>query len=108
MGDDVEVPGRLIRLANVPAIGWLPRRSGKPVSKPVSLSSVHRWVAKGVHGVKLRSMRVGCALCTTEAWLLEFFEALSEPTTVQPARGTPRRREAAREKAKRELERAGI
>ena len=103
MSDHVDVPGRLIRLASVPGLPWLPLRG----DTPISLSTVHRWVSEGVRGLKLRTVRVGRSLCTTEAWLLEFFERLNEPTTTAAPRAR-HPREAARERARRELEVAGI
>ena len=93
----------LIRLAEVPTLKWLPTREGKPIA----LSTLHRWVAVGVRGVKLRTVRVGGSRCTARAWLWEFFEALNDPAP-HPARRTPRRRERDRERARRELQEAGI
>ena len=93
----------MIRLAQVPSLTWLPTRAGKRIG----LSTVHRWAATGLQGVRLRTVRVGGALCTTEAWLWEFFESLNDPAPHSAGR-TPRQRERARERAKRELEQAGL
>src|SRR5688500_878710 len=80
---DEGVPGPLIRLADVPGLDGMPRRDVKPVGSapahrsPVSLATVHRWAASGLKGHKLRTVRAGGALVTTEAWIIEFFEALA-------------------------------
>lgn len=63
----------LILLRDVSSLPWMPRRQGKPVH----VTSVHRWATKGVNGVKLRTVQAGGARATTEAWVREFFEALS-------------------------------
>jgi hypothetical protein len=102
-GDDVVV-GPLIRLADVPKVKWLPIRN----EKRVSLATVHRWAQRGLRGVKLRTLRAGGALFTTECWLLQFFEALSEPTNGRANSPTPRQRKRALERAQRELEAAGF
>ena len=76
-------------------------------ASPRSVFTVHRWAASGLKGHKLRTVRVGGTLCTTEAWLWEFFEGLSAPEGV-PVPRTPKQRQRDREKARRELEEAGI
>ncbi len=98
------LPDPLILLADVPKLKWLPTRKGKRLS----LSTIHRWVRTGVGGVRLRTVRVGTALATSNRWLVEFFETLADPAPAGQTKRTPRQREAAREKARRELEEAGI
>jgi hypothetical protein len=98
------LPGPLIRLSEVPPLPWLPRRGGKPPS----LATIHRWASVGLHGRKLRTLRAGGALATTERWVLEFFECLSDETAVRPDRRTPTQRQRARARAAAELEAAGI
>ena len=44
-------------------------------------STVFRWAQKGRRGVKLRVVTIGNTKCTTEAWLMTFFEE------VEAARG---------------------
>lgn len=57
------------------AAGRLPcRRAGRP-THPATL---HRWRTQGLRGVRLESVRVGGVLCTSEAALVRFFDALSE------------------------------
>jgi hypothetical protein len=63
--------GRYVPLARVAAT--LPRlRHGAPVH----LSTVHRWVQRGIGGVRLRVVSIGGTKCTTRRWLMEFFEQL--------------------------------
>jgi hypothetical protein len=99
------VPGPLFRLSQIPTLSWLPRRHGKPPS----IATVYRWASDGLDGKRLRVIRAGGALATTEAWLLEFFQDLTEDTrgSTQPPR-TPVSRERARARAAAELEAAGI
>ena len=98
---------KLIVLADVPALPWLPKRPG--------LSTVHRWAATGVRGHRLRTVRVGASLATTEGWLMEFFERSAGNPSPAPAAaaGAPHvrtrtQRDRAVARAERELEQAGI
>jgi hypothetical protein len=70
--------------------------------------------AKDGQLLKLRVLRVGETLCTSERWLREFFEAL---TTHDPALAsshsvseirTPRQRQRASEQAAHQLDKIGI
>lgn len=80
------------------------------------VSTIWRWINKGLRGVRLESVRVGCRICTTHAALARFFDALSNvvpvsamtdaPTTPKPH--TPKRRQKDIERAERELTKAGI
>jgi hypothetical protein len=58
----------------VPNLPWIPRRRRGRKLHP---SSAYRWFRRGVGGVKLEAIRVGGALCTTEAALVRFFERLA-------------------------------
>ena len=99
------VPGPLIRLGQVPSLAWLPRRT----SKPPSIATVHRRVSAGIRGQKLRAIQAGGALATTELWLMQFFQALTDSAAPATApRRKPTRSEFDREQARRELEAAGI
>lgn len=90
-----------IPLAQVPRIKWLPKRP--------HLATIHRWVLKGIRGVRLEVLRVGGTLCTSEARLVAFFEKLTsaghacdaQPTTTAGAKRQQRRVDA-------ELDAAGI
>lgn len=107
-----DTPGRpssaahdpLITLADVPRLKWLPRRRGK---SRLAFSTVYRWAMYGQRGVKLRTVRAGGTLCTTEAWVRDYFERLADPN---PAADRPTKAEISRqhEAAERELAAAGI
>ncbi len=73
----------------------LPRRTHR--------STVFRWAQKGCHGVRLRVVAVGGVRCTTERWLMAFFEAteqargvISDATTLHARRGRRRPNETSR------------
>ncbi len=100
-------------ITEVPKI--LPRRRGKKIAH----STIWRWIAKGVRGVRLEAWRLGGTYYTSPQALEHFAKALAalEPAdrVVLPARanGVPLTRYAARRKreiasAKAELARAGI
>ncbi len=85
MSANIDGKEQLIRLADVPKLKWLPTRNGKRLS----LSTVHRWVQKGLGGQRLQTLKVGGAFCTTEQWVREFFLRLTpsdEGGAVQPVR----------------------
>ena len=42
------------------------------------LGTIHRWATKGVKGVKLRSIYACGARRTTEEWIKDFFQSLSD------------------------------
>ena len=73
MDDIVEThpQSRQVRLSTVPLI--IQQRTG---DKP-HIATVYRWVNEGLRGVKLRTAFVGGHRRTTEAWLDEFFTAIS-------------------------------
>src|SRR6185437_10074190 len=60
---------RLMPLADVPDLPWLPRRRGKRLH----IATLYRWAGRGCGGRRLRTMRVGGVLCTSEEALREFF-----------------------------------
>jgi hypothetical protein len=93
---------RLVRLADVPKIQWLPlRRAGRRLH----LATIYRWAQRGLRGVRLEIVQAGGTRCTSEAALLRFFEALSEPRSTQ----TPSiAKSVAFRQAEAELDRAGI
>jgi hypothetical protein len=79
------VYGKLIRLNDVPKLAWIPpRRRGSRLA----IATVHRWCSKGRNGIRLRHVSAGGTRCTTEAWLMEFFEALAGAETAAE-HGTP-------------------
>ena len=47
------------------------------------ISTIHRWINKGLDGVKLKSVKAGGKRFTTKHWLNEFFAELSGATSQQ-------------------------
>ena len=95
----------LIRLAEVPKLKWMPNTNGKTVA----LSTVHRWAAYGLRGIKLQTVRVGGTLCTRESWLEDFFAELAMPEhEIKDGYRTPSQRARDIAKAERYLESEGI
>lgn len=80
-----------------------PRRDGKRMH----LSTLIRWSQRGCRGVKLETLRIGGALCTSEAAILRFIDRLSNPGA---GAATPSPRKLAEEHARAEskLAAAGI
>ena len=66
--------GRLLTPAEVTRLSWMPQ----PRGKPVHVSTVHRWIQRGIHGIRLRATPVGTTLCIAEADLRRFFEEIAE------------------------------
>jgi hypothetical protein len=97
------VNDRLIVLAEVPKI--LPRKSG---GKRLNLSTVYRWVQRGVNGKRLEAVRLGGVYYTSSEALQRFAESpfASDQSTENP-RHRPDR-DAAFTKASRELDELGI
>ena len=99
---------RLIRLHDVPRLPWLPDRR---VGARLNVSTVWRWAMRGAAGVKLATVAVGGALCTTERDLREFFAAVAQARQggqPAPTIRTPARRARELAKAESTLDRAGI
>ncbi len=82
-----------------------PERRG---GRPLNLSTVHRWVGRGVKGIRLEVIQVGGTRTTTIEAIHRFFERLAgrEPAAVVARPSiSQNRRVAAAEKS---LEQAGI
>lgn len=100
----------LIPFREVPRLPWMRRREGKLLNQ----STLWRWRQKGIkhpvtgERVKLRALRVGGICCTTQTWLLEFWETLSsnQPLPHVVSRSRVRLREM--EAAERELSSRGM
>jgi hypothetical protein len=94
----------MISLHDVPRL--LPRT--KPGRK-IAISTVYRWTAKGIKGVRLETIQVGGRRCTSKQALERFFDALAspEPMVEESRRGyrSPRQRARALAAAQRELDR---
>jgi hypothetical protein len=63
----------------------------------VHISLPYRWRKDGVHGVRLRAVKVpGCGWCTTREWLRQFIAEVTAARAAIDARPTsPRRRRLA-------------
>jgi hypothetical protein len=92
----------LITLTAATKLKWLPRR--RKGARP-HLSTILRWVVRGVGGVRLEAWKVGNAWCTTERSLRGFFEKLAAGPTASPE-SAPKRDDV--ERAEAVLDRAGI
>ena len=100
---EIPTPQKLIALREIPALPWLPTRRA---DTKLALPTVIRWAQHGIGGRKLRCVRVGGCLCTSEAWLMEFFEG-GAPSAEKPSTFTPARRRREIDRAKSELAAAG-
>lgn len=58
---------------NFARCNWFPRRAG---NRPISPATMHRWVRKGIHGVRLRVLRLPSGTVTTQAAVQEFLAAV--------------------------------
>ena len=101
-------------------------KAAKLVPGGTSANCIWRWCRKGVlardgQRVRLQHVRIGGKLYTTEPWLTQFGQALAEadasyfeidtgPAPIQPAPRprTDRKRQAAIERAERELAEMGV
>ena len=70
----------LITLANA-AKHFPSRRRGRPAH----VSSLIRYVTRGMKGHRLRAVKAGATWCTTLAWLEEFCTALASSAIHSPA-----------------------
>jgi hypothetical protein len=62
------------------------RRSGRPPH----LATLYRWADRGVLGIRLETLKIGAARCTTEQAIIRFIERLS--TGCSPSQQTPSER----------------
>jgi hypothetical protein len=56
------------------AVRKIPRKGS---GRKVSIGSVERWARKGIRGVRLKTIKAGGMRCTSDEWLLEFFESIA-------------------------------
>jgi hypothetical protein len=72
-----------VSLRDVPRLPWLRGRGGKRLH----VATVHRWVTRGVHGIRLEYLQRAGTRVTTEAALLRFFDRLTaaEAAITNPA-----------------------
>jgi len=59
----------------------------------VHVATLHRWIRRGVRGVRLERIRIGGTTCTTEQALGRFFAALSSTADAANAPSTETRSE---------------
>ena len=52
----------------------LPKRRGRKLHRSVT----YRWAGAGLAGVRLRTLRIGGELHTSDQWLAEFFQAVTK------------------------------
>ena len=97
----IETP---IRLQEVPRLKWLP---GRRAGSSLNVSTVFRWAQRGCRGMRLETIRIGGALCTSEDALKRFFARLSAPEGTIPELPTPKQRQKQIDNAQTELAAAG-
>ncbi|TWU39145.1 hypothetical protein Q31b_42300 [Novipirellula aureliae] len=75
----------------------------------VHVSAIHRWATRGLAGVKLRTEYAGGHKRTTMRWIRQFFAEVTAAKTGEPVRAdTKSSSQSRQEKARKELEAAGI
>lgn len=67
----------------------------------LDLSTIYRWISRGINGVKLRVIRQGRVYVTTEADVNEFLQAINPSTPTESTKAEIKR-------AERRLKAAGI
>ena len=79
--------------ANLFPLVQLPDRlPAKPSGKAVAFSTVWRWVRFGQRGVKLKAVRIGQSLYTSDAWVSDFIAAIgTEPGKLDRSSVAPDR-----------------
>jgi len=80
----------------------LPRRRR---GRRTHVSTLHRWARRGLGGVRLETLKVGGATCTSVEALQRFFDRLSGGTEAQQRSATPT---ADNVRTARQLDRIGI
>lgn len=75
--------------------------------RPTHISTIHRWIQRGVRGVRLEAVRIGGSLFTSREALQRFADRLTAPPVLNPLppAANPHGSEAA--KADQELSRDG-
>ena len=79
------------------------RRGGRPTH----VSTVYRWMTRGVNGIRLEALRLGGGLVTSAEALQRFAERLTG-SDAEPVVKTSRQRELAARRAEAELKAHGI
>jgi hypothetical protein len=58
-------------------LGEADRYFPRPNGKRVSIKTLYRWAARGVRGVKRKTIRLGHQRCTRDAWIRQFAAELN-------------------------------
>ena|SRR5580693_1927624 len=74
----------------------------KEDGRPPDLSSIHRWAFRGVRGHKLRIIRIGGRIFTTEQDIADFIYALNAPGNESSGHAKRDRVDAARKRLARD------
>jgi hypothetical protein len=82
----------------------MPKSKGKPISR----FTVLRWALHGRKGLKLKTLVIGKTRCTTDAWAMAFFNALTNVPSSTSGQMTDRQRGRDHADADGELTRAGF
>src|SRR5262249_1534786 len=98
--DSFERPKTLLSMKR--AINYVRDLTGKNLS----ISTIYRWVNRGLDGTKLRTVDVGGEMYTSEEWVWEFFNRRN-PSVPPSRRMTPARRRREFERTNAELAAAG-
>lgn len=91
-------PDPLLKLEDLIPLSEAAKRVSKLTGKRPNVSVLWRWARNGVLGVRLQVWRVGRHLMTTDAALLEFFEARACLETNQLAKEKARKNREPRER----------
>lgn len=86
------------------AAQFLPRQRG---GKKVHVGTLYRWVSAGVRGVRLENLKLGGRIVTSEEALQRFADRCSSADPIREAHPS-RKRQREIERAKEELDDAGI
>lgn len=83
---------------------------GRSAGKRIHVATVHRWVMRGIRGIRLEAVTVGGRKVTSHEAIQRFAEALTarERGETYPTIRTSRQRQQQAEAAKRELIAEGV
>ena len=101
---------RYVLLAEIPKI------IGKKTGTRPHISTIHRWVRRGINGVKLRTTFMGGHQRTTEQWLYDFWSEIKTSkdgeaprcTTVPTRCNSSQRKRTCHQKAVEQLKSQGF
>jgi hypothetical protein len=76
-----------MKYLTIPEVAALPQL--KTQGKPVHVSSVWRWMCRGLSGVRLRSLVIANRRMTTTEWVDQFLDASTAAKDARLASGSP-------------------